>query len=211
MSKKVNDPNLKRKIRYRAIVKKTNDPKLARKYRDYSDARILKELSIKIPKSLPKIKPKIKLRKVVYTRKSLVERGIIVPKKRVSVVSPVIEPEISRGGRGEKLTEAQKKLRLIEKYNEIDYNSTDKFEARGHDTAKNRRDNWRNWSRDEFFPYSVEVLAHKVNEMKGLDIDANYGWYVAYEMYVNNQTLEYTLSYAVYDKFTDMYHDNRLL
>lgn len=178
--------------RYRAIRNRYGDVKLANKARGWSNERIFNELGVRVPKSLPKLKPlptaeqlKTKQRDLARFQESVKEIGL-TPKKAVQL----------------KRYSKRRRNTSKEYYNEIAKPVDNSSKARS-----GRAIMWAQWS-DDALPPEIHHLAKEINRAtvgdflvrgqlvtKRLDDTDHYGYAVAYLAFVNRQTPDEVMQY----------------
>ncbi|MDY0292689.1 MAG: hypothetical protein RBR02_10190 [Desulfuromonadaceae bacterium] len=187
--KQSNTPRaLKERRIYRALINAGVEPKTARKYRGNSEKFILEMTGVRIPKKVPKIKE--------YTKETL-------SKKRREIIKYQYARE-----KGLDIKTAQKLKKSSYKFIEerARYITPEKRPREvkyGKSDRDVRQDNWRNWAKEQEFPDFIEREAEKINLKEGFDVNASYGYTVAFYAYIENENIDDWHDRVTADKVTE--------
>jgi len=168
----------KKKIRYRAIRNAYGSKELADRYKSRSDERILAELGLRIPKTLPELKP-------IPTGKTLA-RNVAKLKRFQEATSEIgLTPEEALSVK----QNSKKRIRTFKQFLDEQKNF-DKTPA-----GRTRRIRlWAEWSKNQL-PPKVHKEAKRINkeivvDSKQLDDTDSYGYAVQYYMFIDGKTEE---------------------
>jgi hypothetical protein len=165
-------------IKYRAVVNYYGSVPLAQKARGWSEERILKELAIKVPKNMPKLKERPTERQI-KTRFTQLEKYKLALEEHT-----VKEALILR-------TTSQKKIKSSNEYKQSQKNPLPASAER-----EKRINLWRKWTKAKALPPFLQKLAERTNQAqidpfrnRRYDDNDKYGYTAVFYSYTNQQSL----------------------
>jgi len=197
----------KQRQRYAIIYNEYGSSALANIYKKRSDAHIFSDLGLKIPQKSNYIRPTKRFTNQEKARRNRQLLVYITKRYRLVPELALKESRKERGKYSRKYTELKEKLQKKE-IDPIVYYTEKIIDNRNlYKKRDERSERWKKWSSynkkgQNKFPYFLKNFINSININENQDINEPYGYCVAYQMYVNNYSLEDALKFVEPDEFT---------